>query len=155
MLAYNLMMFAIVAACLAAIHLGFDERQRRQVQRRFGNLIRSRRCGPLGCCTRGWRLQAESRFDPHATHAMMESNLFSTDPANLTATVQRIYAASRVSGPNGSANDQRVSDQIKRLGARLSSTAAKHAPPEQPLLSLLRLMIRVLEHDFRAHRVNP
>jgi len=30
-LAYNLMMFAIVAVCLAAIHLAFEERQRRQV----------------------------------------------------------------------------------------------------------------------------
>jgi hypothetical protein len=32
-LAYNLMMFAIVAACLAVIHVAFDERQRRQVKR--------------------------------------------------------------------------------------------------------------------------
>jgi hypothetical protein len=30
-LAYNLMMLAIVAVCLAAIHIRFDERQRRQV----------------------------------------------------------------------------------------------------------------------------
>ena len=28
-MAYNLMMLAIVAVCLAAIHTGFDERQRR------------------------------------------------------------------------------------------------------------------------------
>jgi len=38
-LAYNLMMLAIVAVCLAAIHLAFDERQRRQVKRCVGNLI--------------------------------------------------------------------------------------------------------------------
>jgi hypothetical protein len=40
-LAYNLMMFAIVAVSLAAIHLAFDEGQRRQVKRCFGNLIAS------------------------------------------------------------------------------------------------------------------
>jgi hypothetical protein len=40
-LAYNLMMLAIVAVCLAAIHIGFDERQRRQVKRCVGNLITS------------------------------------------------------------------------------------------------------------------
>jgi hypothetical protein len=47
-LACNLLMFAIVAVCLAAIHLAFDERQRRQVQRRFSNLIASikkEKCG--------------------------------------------------------------------------------------------------------------
>ena len=32
MLAYNLMMFAIVAVCLAAIHLAFEERQRRSLK---------------------------------------------------------------------------------------------------------------------------
>jgi hypothetical protein len=32
-LAYNLMMLAIVAVCLAAIHLAFDDRQRMQVKR--------------------------------------------------------------------------------------------------------------------------
>jgi hypothetical protein len=37
-LAYNLMMLTIVAACLAAIHLAFHERQRRQVRRWFGSL---------------------------------------------------------------------------------------------------------------------
>ena len=41
MLAYNLMMLAIVAVCLAAIHLAFDERQRRQVKRCFASLIAS------------------------------------------------------------------------------------------------------------------
>ena len=41
MLAYNLMIFAIVAVCVAVIHLAFDERQRRQVQRCVGNLIAS------------------------------------------------------------------------------------------------------------------
>jgi len=40
-LAYNMMMFAIVAVCLAAIHFAFDERQRRQVKRCVGNLIAS------------------------------------------------------------------------------------------------------------------
>jgi hypothetical protein len=40
-LAYNLMMFAIVAVCLAAIHIGFDERQRRRVKRCIANLITS------------------------------------------------------------------------------------------------------------------
>ena len=39
MLAYNLMMFAIVAVCLAAIHFAFDERQRRQLKRCLANLI--------------------------------------------------------------------------------------------------------------------
>jgi hypothetical protein len=38
-LAYNLMMFAIVAVCLAAIHLAFEERQRRNVKRCFSNLV--------------------------------------------------------------------------------------------------------------------
>jgi hypothetical protein len=38
-LAYNLMMFAIAAVCLAAIHLAFEERQRRQVKRCVGNFI--------------------------------------------------------------------------------------------------------------------
>ena len=41
MLAYNLMMFAIVAVRLAAIHLAFDDRQRRCVERRVANLIAS------------------------------------------------------------------------------------------------------------------
>ena len=41
MLAYNLMMLAIVAVCLATIHLAFDERQRRSVKRCVGNLIAS------------------------------------------------------------------------------------------------------------------
>jgi hypothetical protein len=40
-LAYNLMMLAIVAVCLAATHLAFDERQRRQVKQCVGNLIAS------------------------------------------------------------------------------------------------------------------
>src|SRR5260370_41819672 len=40
-LAYNLMMFAIVAVCLAAIHLAFDEGQRRQVRRCFASMIAS------------------------------------------------------------------------------------------------------------------
>jgi hypothetical protein len=40
-LAYNLMMFAIVAVCLAAIHVAFDEKQRKQVKRCFSNLIGS------------------------------------------------------------------------------------------------------------------
>jgi hypothetical protein len=40
-LAYNLMMFAIVAVCVPVIHLAFDERQRREVKRRFANLIAS------------------------------------------------------------------------------------------------------------------
>jgi len=40
-LTYNLMMFAIVAVCLAAIHLAFDERQRREVKRCYVNLIAS------------------------------------------------------------------------------------------------------------------
>jgi hypothetical protein len=47
-LAYNLMMLAIVAVSLAAIQLAFDERQRRQVQRCFSNLIASikkKKCG--------------------------------------------------------------------------------------------------------------
>ena len=39
MLAYNLMMFAIVAVYLAVIHLAFEERQRRQVKRCFVNLL--------------------------------------------------------------------------------------------------------------------
>jgi hypothetical protein len=39
LLAYNLMMLAIVAGCLAAIHVAFDERQRRQVKRWFVNLL--------------------------------------------------------------------------------------------------------------------
>ena len=39
MLAYNLMMLAIVAVCLAAIHFAFDERQRRQVRRCFVGLM--------------------------------------------------------------------------------------------------------------------
>ena len=41
MLAYKLMIFAVVAVCLAAIHLAFDERQRRQVNRYISNLIAS------------------------------------------------------------------------------------------------------------------
>jgi hypothetical protein len=40
-LAYNLMMLAIVAVCLTAIHVAFDEGQRRQLKRCFGNLIAS------------------------------------------------------------------------------------------------------------------
>jgi hypothetical protein len=40
-LAYNLMMLAIVAGCLAAIHFAFEERQRRQVKRCLANLIAS------------------------------------------------------------------------------------------------------------------
>jgi len=40
-LAYNLTMFAIVAVCLAAIHLAFDERQRKQMKRYFASLIAS------------------------------------------------------------------------------------------------------------------
>jgi len=40
-LAYNLMMFAIVAACLAAVHIGFEENQKRQVKRCFASLIAS------------------------------------------------------------------------------------------------------------------
>jgi hypothetical protein len=35
------MMLAIVAVCLAAIHLAFDEGQRRQMKRCFGSLIAS------------------------------------------------------------------------------------------------------------------
>jgi len=46
-LAYNLMMFAIVAVCLAAIHFAFDERQRKSVKRCVGNLVAS--------VKRGWR----------------------------------------------------------------------------------------------------
>jgi len=38
-LAYNLMMFAIVAVCLSAIHLAFDGGQRKGVKRCVGNLI--------------------------------------------------------------------------------------------------------------------
>ena len=41
MLAYNLMMFVIVAVCLAAIHLAFDGKQRRSVKGCFVNLIAS------------------------------------------------------------------------------------------------------------------
>ena len=41
MLAYNLMIFAIVAVCLAAIHLAFDERQRKEMKRYFASLIAS------------------------------------------------------------------------------------------------------------------
>ena len=40
-LAYNLMMFAIVAGCLAAIHFAFRDRQRRQVKRCFEKFIAS------------------------------------------------------------------------------------------------------------------
>ena len=40
-LAYNLMMLAIVAVCVAAIHFAFDEKQRRSLKRRFANLIAS------------------------------------------------------------------------------------------------------------------
>ena len=47
MLAYNLMMFAIVAVCLAAIHLAFDERQTRSVKRCISNL--------LACVKEAWR----------------------------------------------------------------------------------------------------
>jgi hypothetical protein len=38
-LAYNLMVLAIVAVCLAAIHFAFDQRQRRHVKRCFGSLV--------------------------------------------------------------------------------------------------------------------
>jgi hypothetical protein len=37
----DLMMFAIVAVCLAAIHLAFEERQRRQMKLYFASLIAS------------------------------------------------------------------------------------------------------------------
>jgi len=40
-LAYNLMMFAIVAVCLAAIHFAFDEGQRKQLKRSVGNVVAS------------------------------------------------------------------------------------------------------------------
>jgi hypothetical protein len=40
-LAYNLTMVAIVAVCLAAIHLAFDEGQRRQVKQCLASLIAS------------------------------------------------------------------------------------------------------------------
>ena len=40
-LAYNLMMLAIVTVCIAAIHIAFDERHRRWVKRWFENLIAS------------------------------------------------------------------------------------------------------------------
>jgi hypothetical protein len=40
-LAYNLRMLAIVAVCLAAIHVAFDERQRRRVKRWLVNLASS------------------------------------------------------------------------------------------------------------------
>jgi phosphotransferase system glucose/maltose/N-acetylglucosamine-specific IIC component len=40
-LAYNLMMFAIVAVCLAVIHLAFDERQRRRAKHWIAGLIAS------------------------------------------------------------------------------------------------------------------
>ena len=53
-LAYNLMMFAIVAACLAAIHLAFDERQRRSVKRCFSNLVASMKKGWRGLGRRGF-----------------------------------------------------------------------------------------------------
>ena len=39
MLAYNLTMVAIVAVRLAAIHIAFDDSQRRQVKRCFADLI--------------------------------------------------------------------------------------------------------------------
>jgi hypothetical protein len=38
-LAYNLMMFAIVAVCLAAIHFAFEERQRRPVKQCVASLV--------------------------------------------------------------------------------------------------------------------
>jgi hypothetical protein len=38
-LAYNLMMLAIVAVCLAAIHIAFDEGQRRSLERYLVNLV--------------------------------------------------------------------------------------------------------------------
>ena len=47
MLAYNLTMVAIVAVRLAAIHIAFDDSQRRQVKRCFGNLMASMK--------KGWR----------------------------------------------------------------------------------------------------
>jgi hypothetical protein len=40
-LAYNLTMFAIVAVCLAAIHLAFDAAQRRRLRRYLVKLIAS------------------------------------------------------------------------------------------------------------------
>jgi hypothetical protein len=55
-LAYNLMMFAIVAVCLAAIHIGFEERLRRQVKRCFGNLIAWMTDAWRGLESRGLRL---------------------------------------------------------------------------------------------------
>ena len=51
-LAYNLMMFAIVAVCLAVIHIGFDERQRTQVKRCFANLFASIK--KEGARLKGW-----------------------------------------------------------------------------------------------------
>ena len=86
MLAYNLMMLAIVAVCLAAIHLALDGRQRRLVRRCFVSLIasikkewgvrrgfrvltvlpapdslRSRRCGPWANCSPDGRFTAVMR----------------------------------------------------------------------------------------------
>ena len=59
MLAYNLMILAIVAGSLAAIHIAFDERQRRQLNQCVGNLIASMKKEGRGLGRRGlwfWKI---------------------------------------------------------------------------------------------------
>ena len=68
MLAYNLMMLAIVAVCLAAIHLAFDERKRWQAKKCFASVVAS--------IKKEWSVEASERIsDFELSHALERSLL--------------------------------------------------------------------------------
>jgi DNA polymerase IIIc chi subunit len=83
------MMFAIVAVCLAAIHLAFDESQRRQVKRGYMNLIASMKKERRGRLpVKFWRL-SPIEFAIHMTVGEQPGKLNPTGLPRSPNTIQQ------------------------------------------------------------------